>query len=58
MTQHNWTSDKLAIGGLGLMMVGAMLLIFKLLLEVAHIIGAGLVLTGLVLIVAAFLRKG
>ena len=59
MTGHDWRSDKLAIGGLALLMIGAMLLVVKLLLEVAHIIGAGLVLTGLALIVAAyFMRKG
>ena len=44
---------------MGLLLMGAMLLVIKLMLEMAHIIGAGLVLIGLGMIIASiFMRKG
>ena len=56
---RNWNGNKLAIGGLGLMMMGSLLLVVWLLLEIAHIIGGALVLVGLAMIVASmFTRKG
>ncbi len=56
---RNWNGNRLAIGGLGLMMMGSLLLVVWLLLEIAHIIGGALVLVGLGMVLASiFMRKG
>ncbi|HOD80401.1 MAG: hypothetical protein BWX88_01566 [Planctomycetes bacterium ADurb.Bin126] len=56
---RKWNGNRLAIGGLGLMMMGSLLLVVWLLLEIAHIIGGALVLVGLGMVLASiFMRKG
>lgn len=56
---RKWNGNRLAIGGLGLMMMGSLLLVIWLLLEIAHIIGGALVLIGLgMVLVSILMRKG